>query len=56
MIVRAQNAWVSELKNAHEVFESLQQKLKQWEDRHIRQSGGKCIHFFQKAIFVTDID
>ena len=55
-IVRARNARVSELKNAHEVFEFLQQKFQQWEDRCIRQSGGKCIHFFQKAIFVTDID
>ena len=44
------------MKNTHEVFEFLQQKFQQWEDRCIRQSGGKCIHFFQKAIFVTDID
>ena len=55
-IIRAQNARVSELKNAQEVFEFLQQKFQQWEERRIRQSDGKCIHFFQKAFFVTDID
>ena len=55
-IIRAQNARVSKLKNAQEVFEFLQQKFQQWEERCIRQCDGKCIDFFQKALFITDID
>ena len=55
-IIQARNARVSELKNTQEVFEFLQQKFKEWEERRIKKSGGKCIHFFQKALFVTDID
>ena len=55
-LTRARNARVCELKNAQEVFEFLKQKFQQWEERCIKQSHGKCIHFFQKALFVTDID
>ena len=55
-IVRARNAREFELKNAQEVFEFLQHKFQQWEQRRAKQSSGKCVHFFQKALFVTDID
>ena len=55
-IVTARNARVSDLKNPKEVYEFLTEKLKVWEQNRIRKSKGKCIHFFQKAIFVTDID
>ena len=55
-IVRARNARICELKNAQEVFEFLQHKFQQWEERRTKQKPGKCIHFFQKALFVTDID
>ena len=55
-IVRARNARVSDLKDAKEVYEFLTLKLKQWEQNRIKKSKGKCIHFFQKAIYVTDID
>ena len=44
------------MKNAQEVFDFLQQEFKEWKERHVKKSGGKCIHFFQKALFVTDID
>ena len=45
-----------DLQNAKEVYEFLTLKLKQWERNRLKKSKGKCIHFFQKAIFVTDID
>ena len=55
-IVWAHNARVCDLKNAKEVYEFLKHKFEEWERQCTRKSKGKCIHFFQKAIYVTDVE
>ena len=38
------------------MYEFLKHKFEEWERQRTRKSKGKCIHFFQKAIYVTDIE
>ena len=55
-IVRGRNARVSELRNSFEVYEFLKMKFTAWEKKRIENSGDKCVHFFQKSMFVTNIN
>ena len=57
-LTKAKKSRKHELRTAREVYDYLQVKFAEWEEDRLRKARekNKCMHFFQKVFFVTDVD